>query len=97
MNWFKNYFIISFVLMIVSYLAPGEKYKEYYKFFTGLLLALLLVVPMLDFMSGTSTDIDWQGWDKVQEKIGEIEFKEGEVDFEEILFEGFVSREIEKE
>lgn len=94
-EWIRSYFIVSFVLMIVSYLSPGEKYKEYYKFFTGLLLALLLVVPMLNVFAREDYKVCWEGWDEVEKKLGDISFEGGDVDFEGILSgrleeEGFV-------
>lgn len=84
-EWFRNYILISFIFMMVSYLAPREKYREYYRFITGLILTLLLLLPLINIYDKEKLTIDFGSWEQVEKKIDAISYEEGQNGFEEIL------------
>ena len=46
----KNYFLFLLVLYLISYLAPQESYRKYYRFFVSALMIAVLMKPVLGFL-----------------------------------------------
>ena len=58
-GWIQNITVYLIVTAAVLYAVPGKDYGKYIKFFTGLILILLLATPVLSLtgMKGTFKDI----------------------------------------
>lgn len=47
LNWMKEFLIIYFILTILMHLSAADQYKKYLKFFSGMILLLILIKPVL--------------------------------------------------
>ena len=58
-GWIQNITVYLIVTAAVLYAVPGKDYTKYIKFFSGLILILLLATPILSLtgMRGTFEDI----------------------------------------
>jgi stage III sporulation protein AF len=85
-SFVKNYFIFLLLLQILAYLTPKESYKKYVQFFTGALMAVILLRPVLTWMNQDAEVADYLQWEELMEQMEEISYEgEGE-DMFEIFF-----------
>lgn len=47
LSWIKEFLVIYLVLTILTHLAASDQYKKYLRFFSGIVLLLTLVTPVL--------------------------------------------------
>lgn len=47
LNWIKEFLIVYLILTILTHLAASDQYKKYLRFFSGMILLLTLVTPVL--------------------------------------------------
>ena len=72
LEFIKNYFLLSFIMYVISYLSPKEQYRRYFQFFLGILMAVVLFRPILtwDFTPQNIKDaIEWEAVSGEIEKI----------------------------
>ncbi len=82
----KSYFIFLLFLQIIAYLTPKESYKKYVQFFTGALMAVLLLKPVLTWMDKDMTLPETVSFEELSEQLDNIAYEgEGE-DMFEIFF-----------
>ncbi len=67
----KRILIYVILVAILKSLVDNPSYSRYFKFFSGLILLLLMLSPMLHFLSG-DTDL----CQVLEEKIGQMDFNE---------------------
>lgn len=72
-EWMKNLSGYLILAAVLEYLVPQEQYRSYIRFFTGLVLAILLADPLLQILK-LKTDFSdlFQEFSKSQE-MREIE------------------------
>ena len=51
LEYLKNYYVFMLVLMVFSFLVPKEEYKVYLQFFVSVFLVVLLLTPVLEFVT----------------------------------------------
>ena len=82
----KSYFVFLLILQIIAYLTPKESYKKYVQFFTGALMAVLLLKPVLTWMDKDMTLPETVSFEELSEQLDNIAYEgEGE-DMFEIFF-----------
>lgn len=80
---FKNYFGIAFILLILSYLTPRENYRKYLQFFISVLIAVILFLPLTEWINKGSKGKERLSWEDMEERLSTYEYKmEGEDLFE---------------
>lgn len=70
-EWIQNISVFLIVSAAVLHAVPGKDYRKYIRFFTGLILILLLADPILK-LSGMAERIEVNCQENLYE--GEIEF-----------------------
>lgn len=88
LSFVRSYFIFLLLLQIISYLTPKESYKRYVNFFTGALLAALLLKPVLGFMNKEEPKELRVQMNEVMEELEKIQYEGKEMDMFEIFFMG---------
>ena len=88
LSFVRSYFIFLLLLQIISYLTPKESYKRYANFFTGALLAALLLKPVLGFMNKEEPKELRVQMNEVMEELEKIQSEGKEMDMFEIFFMG---------
>jgi hypothetical protein len=91
-SFVKNYFLFLLLLQIIAYLVPKDSYKTYVQFFTGALMALILLRPALTWMNGRAELSEYVQWDELMEQLEELE-KNGYEGEGEDMFEIFFVEE----
>lgn len=95
-EWLQN---IAFYLVLVTavlHAVPDRDYKKYIRFFTGLVLILMLLTPVLKVF-GTEIRIedfsfdDWLNSQSVLEKLPAADFEDGE--YKEMLQDAGITGE----
>ena len=81
-EWIKGLVIFFLVVSIAEQMLPNKKYEQYVKLFTGLLLIVMLMQPILKI--GSSDRIFEQ---KLSKLLEEQEALEQEIGKQPILFE----------
>jgi hypothetical protein len=85
-SFVKNYFVFLLLLQLISYLTPKESYKKYVQFFTGALMAAVLLGPVLTWMNGETELTDYAGWEEVLAQIEAVNYDGEGADMFEIFF-----------
>ncbi len=86
LNYIKDYFVLTLILLVFSYLSPGENYKKYFQFFIGIIMAVFVLKPVFGWMSDENTDFAYESIEEISDKLSGIEYGgEGE-DIFEIFF-----------
>ena len=89
-EWMKNLAFYLVIMTAVMEVVPGSTYKKYIQFFTGLVLILLVVTPILNF---TGAFEDYQAEyhileERLQEETERQKEKLESADVSELFFEG---------
>lgn len=85
----KNYFLFLLVLYLISYLAPQESYRKYYRFFVSALMIAVLMKPVLGLLQkDVRAETRWQLY-SVTDMLAQNEYKEKGED----VFAWFLERE----
>lgn len=82
----KDYFVFLLLLQMVSYLTPKENYKKYMQFFTGALMAIVLLKPVLSWMDSSYDVHSYKPFDEMMEQLEQIEFVGEEANMFDIFF-----------
>ncbi len=64
-NWVKNLVCFYLLLTVVQHLLPKKSYQKYVRFFSGMLLTILVVSPVLSLLGNEEL---------LQQKISQVEF-----------------------
>lgn len=78
----KSYIYMSFLFLILSYMAPKEQYKKYFQFMLGIFMAVVILKPLC---KDYRLDLNF---DQVYEKIEDISYEN-----KTNMFEAFVTEE----
>lgn len=57
-EWIQNIAFYMVMITAVMHIIPNSDYKKYIRFFTGLILVIMLTTPFLKFLG---MGADWQG------------------------------------
>ena len=71
-DYIKSYFILSLMLLILSYLTPNESYKRYFQYFIGVWICVLLLQPVLSFYTG-GEELMYQSFSELEEELADME------------------------
>ena len=85
-SFVKSYFIFLLLLQVIAYLTPKESYKKYVQFFTGALMAVILLRPVLTWMDKETKLPDYAQFEEVMEQLEDICYEGEEEDMFEIFF-----------
>lgn len=88
----KGYFLVAFILVIVSYLSPRESYMKYMKFFVGVLMTIMVIKPVIRIVNIEPDYLYVEGWDALINRLEAIDFDIGGEDW----FEGYLTEAIEE-
>ncbi len=81
LDFLKNYYVFMLILMVMSYLVPKEEYKVYIQFFIGIFMVVLLLEPVLEFLTMNEPALIYEVFDELNKRIEEVSF-------EHFFFEG---------
>lgn len=76
LSFIKTYFLLSFIMLIISYLSPKETYRKYFQFFVGILMAIVLFKPILTWDYSPEKIKHDLEWDTLNEQIQDIYYEE---------------------
>lgn len=77
LEYLKNYYVFMLVLMVFSFLVPREEYKSYIQFFVGIFLIVLLLKPVLQFMTMEEPTMIYEVFDEMNQQIEELDLEKG--------------------
>lgn len=87
-TFIKNYFVVMLFFFLLSYLAPKEEYRKYFRFFISVLVIAVLAQPLLVYVGGWDKNEARQRLKEITEQMQSIEYEEkGENIFEQFLGE----------
>lgn len=86
LSFVKSYFALVLVLVMVSYLTPKEKYKKYFQFFIGVLMAVLLLSPVVQWKEKRGNPIEFYNVKEIRKKLESIQFEADKEDIFELFF-----------
>lgn len=79
MELVKRLVVLSFILLIFSYLTPKEGYRKYYQFFIGVILTVVIFKPIFSMLCDDDFLQKEMQIDKLWNQIDEISYeKKGE-------------------
>lgn len=95
-DWLKDLSYYLILVTAVTYALPSNSYRKYIRFFTGLVLLLMLLTPVLQLFGREAVDIEEVEWKRTipefANDIGifsdgnsEIQNKEIQVEVEDIV------------
>ena len=90
LDFLKKIYLFMLILMVLSYLVPKEEYKKYIHFFIGIFVVVLLLKPVLEFISMDNPTRIYEMFDSFNGQIQKLEFEleEGENIYEHFFLEG---------
>lgn len=77
LEYLKNYYVFMLVLMVFSFLVPREEYKSYIQFFVGIFLIVLLLKPVLQFMTMEEPTMIYEVFAEMNQQIEELDLEKG--------------------
>lgn len=87
-SFVKDFFALLLLLLLVSYLAPKEAYRSYFRFFISALVVVMLAQPVFSLLGGSGQQEARQKLDAILEQLESCEYKEkGEDLYERFLEE----------
>lgn len=72
-EWIRNVAFYIVIITAVMQILPNDTYKKYVHFFTGLVLILLLMTPVLKILGMDNLDSPLGQGKKFEQKMREIE------------------------
>jgi len=88
LEYLKNYYVFMLALMVFSFLVPREEYRVYIQFFVGIFLIVLLLKPVLEFLTLENPTMIYEIFDKMNQQIEGIELEKGGNIYEHFFFKG---------
>lgn len=76
LSFMKNFLVLTLILFVFSYLVPKESYQKYVQFFIGIFMAVILLMPVAEWIFQGNGDFVYQSFDKMTEQLNEIEWNE---------------------
>ncbi len=81
LDWLKDFMVIYLILTILTQLAATGQYKKYFHFFSGVILLLVLISPVLsifgkagEFEKLVSYEAFWEQLDSARQDSKKLEF-----------------------
>lgn len=81
LDWIKEFMVIYLILTILTQLAATGQYKKYFHFFSGVILLLVLISPVLglfgkdgEFEKLVSYEAFWEQLDSARQDSKKLEF-----------------------
>lgn len=89
-EWIQNIAFYLILVTVVLHAVPGENYKKYIRFFTGLVLILMLLTPVFEVFGTEIEQVDLSSLYEYVEEEEADQFKaeeDTEIGVEEIMIE----------
>ena len=90
----KELYIFALLLLVFSYLVPKEEYKSYIQFFIGIFLIVVILKPVLQFVTNSDSTTLYEIFKGFNEQLEGMEGTnqweagmEGDI-YEHFIFEG---------
>ena len=93
MDYIKGYFLVSFILIFISYIAPNESYRKYMKYFVGILMSVMILKTILQIVNFEVDNSYIARWKVFEQEIDDYQYENGEVGW----FEDFLREKAEKD
>lgn len=81
LNWIKQFLVIYLILTILMHLSAADHYKKYLRFFSGIVLMLALISPVLRLSGGSGRleeliayETFWEQLDSARQRALKLEF-----------------------
>lgn len=81
LNWVKEFLILYLLLTILMHLTAADQYKKYLRFFSGIILVLMLLSPVMRLLGNDgrletliSGEIFWEQLDSIRQDTQKLEF-----------------------
>jgi len=90
LEFLTKFYIFMLILMVFSYLVPKEEYKKYMQFFVGVFVVVLLLKPVLEFVTMDNPMRIYEVFDSFNVQINDLEFEleEGDNIYEYFFYKG---------
>lgn len=75
LEYLKNYYVFMLVLMVFSFLVPKEEYKAYIQFFIGIFVVVLLLKPVLEFLTMENPRVVYDVFESLNEQIESLDLE----------------------
>lgn len=75
LEFLTKFYIFMLILMVFSYLVPKEEYKKYMQFFVGVFVVVLLLKPVLEFVTMDNPMRIYEVFDSFNVQINDLEFE----------------------
>ncbi len=72
LEYLTNYYVFMLILMVLSFLVPKEEYRVYIQFFVGIFLLVLLLEPILQFLTMENPTGIYEIFETLNEKMEEV-------------------------
>ena len=88
LEYLKNYYVFMLVLMVFSFLVPREDYKAYIQFFVGIFLIVLLLKPVLTFLTLKNPAMIYEVFEEMNQQIEKVDLEKGGNIYEHFFSKG---------
>ena len=88
LEYLKNYYVFMLVLMVFSFLVPREDYKAYIQFFVGIFLIVLLLKPVLTFLTLENPAMIYEVFEEMNQQIEKVDLEKGGNIYEHFFSKG---------
>ncbi len=89
----RQFFILSLILILVSYLVPRDGYRRYLQFFAGVFMAVIILQPVAAFLTGDSLSVLYEDFAELEERMADLEY---EAEHGKTIYELFTMGEMEE-
>ena len=71
-------YILVFIMMLIAYLSPRDEYRKIFQFFVGGIMAVMLITPVLGWISGDELLSDMTELQEIREKVDSLYYEPGQ-------------------
>ena len=68
-------YILVFIMMLIAYLSPKDEYRKIFQFFVGGIMAIMLITPVFEWVSGGELVSGMTNWQEIQEKVDSLYYE----------------------
>ncbi len=68
-------YILVFIMMLIAYLSPKDEYRKLFQFFVGAIMAIVLITPVFEWISGRELVSDMAEWQEIREKVDSLYYE----------------------
>lgn len=71
----EKIYILVFIMMLIAYLSPKDEYRKIFQFFVGGIMAIMLITPVFEWVSGEELVSGMTNWQEIQEKVDSLYYE----------------------